>query len=292
MNPPTQITFTLDEIAELLDKKLEIHEEKIVSHFKAEMKTMIQQEIQNVIHKLKTEVSKDLNNITEEQNKIKMEIDILKGNIKLMEFERKKLKQEIIELQNQFDKSNPTTDVNNSRKIVLYGLEETHWEREKELHDRVLNIFYETLNSNIDGYIENIYRKGKHGYRRPIIIELINKRMAKQILQNNYVFKGSGLAIADFLDNESMRKRKELGKALQNARKEGKHAVFRGNKLFINGEEYTLRVYSTNKEGEKDSQTEAIHKNIAEQQNGKTANNSTHSPRRTYTKNLSFRNKK
>lgn len=90
----------------------------------------------------------------------------------------------------------------------------------------------------MEGCIEGIYRLGKKGYRRPVVVELINRRITKNILQNYRAFTGTGMGITEYLDGELMEKRKELGKILQEARKEGKHAVFAGNKLMINGQEY------------------------------------------------------
>lgn len=69
------------------------------------------------------------------------------------------------------------------------------------------------------GSIENIYKLGKKVYKRPIVVELsINKRIRKNILHNNRIFSGTGIAINEYLNGELMEKRKESGKILQEAK--------------------------------------------------------------------------
>lgn len=109
------------------------------------------------------------------------------------------------------------------------------------LVDRVINIIFEIINVDLNGYIEKITRLGRNGYRRPLVIELLSKKMTKYIISQSRLFSRSGIAIAEFLDNDAIKKRNEneLRKILQEAWKEGKHAVFRNNRLIINGREYT-----------------------------------------------------
>lgn len=65
----------------------------------------------------------------------------------------------------------------NEKKVVLYGLDEYWDESEHQIIGRINHAFHELLSIDINGYIESVSRIGKKGYRRPIIIELISKRM-------------------------------------------------------------------------------------------------------------------
>lgn len=115
-------------------------------------------------------------------------------------------------------------------------------ENENELYMRIANVFRGILNVNIEGYIESLHRLGKRGNRRPIVIELISKRMSQYILDNCRSFQGTGLAISRYLDTEGINKRRELIVLLQEARKQGKNAVIRNNTLLINGKEHLETV--------------------------------------------------
>lgn len=98
-------------------------------------------------------------------------------------------------------------------------------------------MFRELMNININGFIESVKRMGRNGNRRPLMIELISKRMKKYVLENASCFRNTGYAIADILDSVALQNRKKIQEGLRIARKEGKHAVIRNNKLYINGKE-------------------------------------------------------
>lgn len=122
-----------------------------------------------------------------------------------------------------------------SKKIVLYGLTENYNETVFDLCDRVSHVFQEIMNINIDPYIEDIKRTGRNGYKRPLAIEFISKRMTKYIFDNAREFKNTGLAVGPFMDKKALQQRYELRHKLRIARQNGDHAVIRDNKLYING---------------------------------------------------------
>lgn len=233
--------LTIHKISELLDEKLGHNEKKMLSLIKSELRSLIQEEIQNAITNLKLETASRFDNIYTEQNIQKTKIDSLTKHIELLEREYNQIKNDIKDINNR-SSSLPNQDTiftsgDNSRKLVLYGLIERKWENENELHNRVLNVFAEILHLNLDGYIEGLTRLGKLGHRRPIVIELISKRITTQALKNKHFFNRTGLAISAFLDKDILQERKKLRKLLQEARNEGHHAIIRNNKLLINGEE-------------------------------------------------------
>lgn len=79
---------------------------------------------------------------------------------------------------------------------------------------------------------------GRHGQRRPLMIELLSKQMKRYILENQYLFNNSGLTVYEYLDRKSIEQRKKQTLTLIKVRKEGHHAVIRDNILIINGRKY------------------------------------------------------
>ncbi|KAI5651332.1 hypothetical protein NE865_00576 [Phthorimaea operculella] len=231
-----EIPLTIGQISQLLDVKFENHSRSMHRKIDA-MKLSLDSALTN----LKTEMKDNFALLSEEQKCIKADMSKLNTRIQILEAERAVLQRQILELQTQCSSSTSnqvTPDVDRPKKFVLYGLDEYPEETEEELHDRIIYAFREILNVDLLGYIENTARLGRKGYRRPVIIELLSKRMTKYLLERNNYFKNTGLAIAECLDDISLRERKRLVEVLREARRQGNHAVFRANKLFINGKEY------------------------------------------------------
>lgn len=231
-----QGAITLDQISLLLDKKLKNSENNLLTLFKAEIRNLIQEEINLAITNIDSEIKDRFNKVAEEQNKFHNDLENLTRKITTLEKEHRQLTNSLRLLE---DKSvnlrnlTPTDDT--SRKLVLYGVEEYQWENENELHNRVSNIFRDFLNINVQGYIEDLRRLGKKGHRRPIVIEFINKKVTKHILQSKRFLARTGLAVDEYLTGENLDKRREQRKALFEARKKGHHAVLRGNQLVVDG---------------------------------------------------------
>lgn len=226
----------LTQLEELLEKKLEKNKKSLLT----ELKTMIIDEITN---RVTNEISLNMNIISTEQQSLKKEIDTINTYIKNLQYENSKLKSDIEKLQKgilpeTIKKDDFIKNFENNKKFVLYGLNESDWETENELHDRVMYIFQDLLNINLEGYIENINRIGKKGYRRPLKIELLSKKMVKIILESKLCFRGTGLAITEYLDENSRQTRKKLINIMKDSRRNGHHAVLRNNKLIINGTDY------------------------------------------------------
>ncbi|KAJ8736335.1 hypothetical protein PYW08_006991 [Mythimna loreyi] len=211
--------FTLEQLSQLLDKKLENNESNLLSLIRTELKSLLQHEIKDVMSSIATEITNKLDTLTADQHKLRHDIQSLTGKIDILERESERLNTEIKFLQNQTSRCN-----NNSKKVVLYGLEEPNWETQDQLYDYVLNIFYVTMNLNLEGYVEDLMRLGRRGHKRPLVIELNNKQMTRHILHNKRLMLGSGLMIDEFLENEDLQKRNELRKMLYEARKDGHHA--------------------------------------------------------------------
>lgn len=119
----------------------------------------------------------------------------------------------------------------------MHGLPENYWETENQVIDRLINIFKDILDNDLTEYIEEITDIGRRSRLRPIKIELISKRMKKNILNNYGYFAGTGLSVTEFLSSSVLREQKELKCALHTARQNGHHAIIRNNVLIINGRE-------------------------------------------------------
>lgn len=138
-----------------------------------------------------------INSLTTDLNNTKKEINSLNTCIKEIESENKKLQASIIKIQNQISQLKPnqyretvrTNQEKENKTIVLYGLQEHQWENEFELHNRIIHIFQDFFDVNLTGYIEEVSRIGKKGYRRPLQIELLNKRLTKYILSNKRILQ-------------------------------------------------------------------------------------------------------
>ncbi|KAJ2937189.1 hypothetical protein O0L34_g19063 [Tuta absoluta] len=180
-----------------------------------------------------------------------MSIDIQgTSNVSILgntETENQKLRKEIEEIKAQKPQK---LSEDHSKKIMIYGLNEYYGETEEELHDRVIAAFREILNVNLIGYIESTTRIGRKGNRRPLAVEILSKCMTKYLIENKEFFKNTGLAIAEYLDDLSITKRKKLLEILKMERNNGNHAIIRDNVLYINGKKYVPKPENEEKKEE------------------------------------------
>lgn len=124
----------------------------------------------------------------------------------------------------------------NHKKFVRYGLADYYKEPEWELQNRLVELFHEITDVDLTGYIEDMYRAGRKGTKnRPLVIELLSKRMTRYITSNSHCFQGSGLGISEFLDAKARRERAQMREELFKARQNGHHAIIRNNQLYIDG---------------------------------------------------------
>lgn len=206
----------------------------------------IHKEIEAAITQFGIQITQKIDTLHQDQTKIKQDVKELDHQISMMSIRLKELQGEHEKLQTQIQNSDlnskKLTQEHSEKTIVLHGLQETCWETEGELLDRITNIFYDVLNINLSGYIEDISRIGRNGSNRPLKIELISKRKTKEILQNTQYFRHTGLAVTEYLNKIALQERKQLKMALRNARNNGKHAIIKNNKLIIEGREVTLKT--------------------------------------------------
>lgn len=228
-------TTMLDQISMLLDLKLKENNDTIINT----LKSLIQLEINSAIDKLKQDFIQKNDKILTQQKLFSNQLEETNMKIKLLERENQRLTTELRELQTSLNNAKELTNngrYNQSNHFILYGLNEYHGEKEADLYPRISNMFSDILNIDINGFIETVKRIGKKGHRRPVIIELLSKRMKKYVMENAYCFKDTGYAVCEVLDSDALQKRSRLRKKMLEARKEGHHAVIRKNLLYINGQ--------------------------------------------------------
>lgn len=242
IKPTETHQITLDQISSLLSSK----NKSTIS----EIKSILQSQIEGAITKLRNEIEQNAEGPKKIQSQLQEKITDLDNKIRHLQLQYETLQTEMLKLKSELrtENANPTiatTNPNTTKTFVLYGLMENYWEPEEETHESIIYAIQDILNINISGYIEDITRIGKRGFKRPIKIELISKRMVNYIIQNANFFKNTGLAVSEVLDEQALRERNFLRNALRSARQNGENAVIRNNKLVIDGKVRNIQdIYS------------------------------------------------
>lgn len=232
----------MEELSVLLDTKLKAMQQSIVT----QISTTIEEKISLTLQKFKQDFILEFTNLKSKQQTLIVQVEEMDKKIQKLEDEKKKIKEKLEKLSADKVSQNPIPQYENSnkcenvKKFVLYGLNETYDEDEYNLNYRIINIFHELYNVDLTGFIEDVSRIGRKGNCRPLMVELISKRMTKYLLQNAIHLKNTGLYISEYYDENGRRERKQMQEALRTARKNGKHAIIRNNRLIINGKEIDL----------------------------------------------------
>lgn len=229
-----QTELTLKNLSEIIMVRLKDNNKSII----AEIKNTIKTEIELAIKKIKEDLEQETKQLQEENEQRKEDIKLINSKIENLTIQNKSLKQEIIDLKTIIKNSEKQVNCsdNNSKKIVLYGLPEYNKETDCDLYNRLIDLFRELQNVDLTGYIENMRRIGRYGTRnRPLEIELLSKRMAKYVIENNEYFYGTRMSVSEYLDENARKKRQLLRDQMIDARKKGQHAVIKNNQLYIEG---------------------------------------------------------
>lgn len=226
-----QVQLNMQNLSELIILRLKENNKSIIK----ELQNTIQIEITRAITDLKLELDTKMNTLTSQNEERKQEIENINTKVETLQLENERLKKELRELSAKTNQT-PSIPENHHHKIVLYGLTENFQEPECALYNKLINLFRDIANVNLSGYIEDMYRVGKKGLRnRPLVIELLSKRMTRYILSCKQYFQGTGLGVSEFLDVKSRKERAQMRDELVKARKNGYHAIIRNNQLYING---------------------------------------------------------
>lgn len=209
----------------------------------SQLRSTFQAQIETAITALKDEFKKNTEYSKNQQIKTSQELEKINDKIRhlysqcsSLKAENEKLKTDLQNLISQH--SNESKSFNNHDKdIVLHEMICNYWESEHDVIQRITNIFYDIQHIDLYKEIDDISYIGKNALKRPIKIELSNKRLKRYILENAACFYQTGLKVSEFLDESTLRTRRELKRAQQAARTNGHHAIIKNNKLFINGQE-------------------------------------------------------
>lgn len=280
-----QTELTLQNFSKLITEKLKENNISMISL----IENTIQTEINRAITQIKHDLKQETDSLQKQINERKLEIVKLTQEIETMKKQYGKLKEEIVELGHKNTPSHTlwkgTED--NAKKFVLYGMEETYKEPEYALHFKIIDFFRNTLNVDLMGYIEDTKRIGKFREKhRPLIIELISKRMVKYLLEHSYLLQGTGVNISPLLDENTRKERKILRDKMMTARRNGLYAIIRDNQLYIQGKKVDLS------EEDKNVENNQNYNGIEPELGEKTCNkNTTNNQERTksYNQNHSFR---
>ncbi|CAH0596423.1 unnamed protein product [Chrysodeixis includens] len=282
--PPSnciQTELTLQNLSEMIMIKLKENNESIIS----DLRSTIQIEINKAISKLTEDFELKTTYLSKQNDQRKQELEKVNTKIENLTKENEKLKQEILELKYISPPPGLQCMENNLKKIVIYGLAEHPKEPEPILHDRLIAMFRDILQVDLTGYIEDMYRVGKNSARtRPLVIELISKRMVKYLLNNSHYFQNTRISLSEYLDENARKEREQLREEMMKARKKGLYAVIRNNQLYIEG-----KVIVNNRENNKNEKHDTLNRTQNEENNvyKNQPNKSSHD---MFTDNHSFRN--
>lgn len=243
IDPQTEPTF--QNLSFMITKKLRENNSSLIT----QLQNTIQTEISIAITQLKQHLKQETDELKRLNTENKLEIEQLKKEIKIIKRENGTLRTEIAELGNN---QKPNDSIRreaeeNTKKFVIYGMEEYYKEPEYALHTRIIEIFRNSLNLDLMGYIEETRRIGKYQNKsRPLIVELISKRMVKYLLENSHHLQGTGIAISPLLDETKRKERRTLQVEMIKARKNGLYATIRDNQLYIQGKRIQQNNYNNN----------------------------------------------
>lgn len=159
------------------------------------------------------------------------EIKIVKEEVHELQEENKRLKTELEKLDRKKRQNN----------LVIYGINQGTDETQISLIENILEISRHKLEIELkESDINDIFRLGKKpGPKRPVLISLISHIKRQEILRKVKKLKNSGYFITEDLSESDLKERKILTEGLKEARDKNKKASIKGNKLIVEGEEYT-----------------------------------------------------
>lgn len=222
--------LTLNNLSDIIRQSLQENNERIISR----LQSTIQKEINNSMKLLREEFSQVVKNLNDQNNERKIEIEQLSLKIEQLTMENESMKKEIKEIATMTQRNNSSEQ--NCKKIVIHGFAEYYREPEIDLHNRIHGLFQELLHVDLTGYIEDTYRIGHfRSGKRPLVIELISKRMTRHILNHKDWLQNTGLSISEYLDKTARLKRKHMRDEMFSARKNGLYAVIKNDQLYIEG---------------------------------------------------------
>lgn len=187
-----------------------------------------------------------LNQMIVEANKnqtieIKTEIESVKDSIKEEVLKRKELEQKYDILNDKYRKLEKSLRKNN---VIVFGLE-------NNTEENLINYIVKTLNTylelNIDHRdINDVFTIGKQSDHKPVIIKFTSYLKKIELLRNCYKLKevnknrNHKITITEELSVDEIKTQKILRQHLNEAKSRKIHAYIRADKIYINGNSYTV----------------------------------------------------
>ncbi|CAH1155681.1 unnamed protein product [Phaedon cochleariae] len=162
-------------------------------------------------------------------------VSIVKEEVQILQEENKQLKSKLEKVEKRQKHNN----------LVFYGIKEEASENQHSLLETIVEITEQKLEIELKkSDFNDIFRLGKKsgsqsGHNRPILVSLISHIKRQEILRSGKKFKSTGIFVADDLSDSERKERKILIEGLKEARNNNKKASIKGNKLIIEGKEYT-----------------------------------------------------
>jgi hypothetical protein len=174
-------------------------------------------------------------------DELDQEVSSLKKRCQQLEEEKESLRKGLDRLEGFSRRSN----------VVLYNVEEEEGENWSRSEKKVLDIFQRFLKLQFEYYsIERAHRIGGKGSNpRPIVVKFNNYKDKLKVLSRSKYLKGTKIGVAEDYTEEVRKIRVQLKEHLIAARREGRHAVLRFDKLIIEGRSYTLDQLSNKRDG-------------------------------------------
>ena len=149
------------------------------------------------------------------------------------------------------------TTANNSRQkvqsrpnVLVHGIQE---EKEEKITEKVTKFFKETMGIQEEILVEDVFRKGKPGTKRPVLIKLKDPKQKGVIFKNSVKLgtinkdNGENFYVNDDLPepfNEEIRKyRMKIAENYKLIEAQQQHLKIKKGKLLVDGNEYKPLVY-------------------------------------------------
>lgn len=170
---------------------------------------------------LKEEWSKELNSQTKEINKnILTRLEETRNHYELHNSRLNNIEREL-----------------RKRNIIIHGLKPaSNLEKWNDLEQTVVKFFNEKLEVGVRCEdIDSVRRVGKamENFTRPVIVELLSWRMKMLIIRNSYKLKDSGMFVSEDYPKDTLTQKKELIPKMLEARRLGKFAIIKYDKLIV-----------------------------------------------------------
>lgn len=232
VNTGISSTISLENLSETIIQRLKENNKFIIS----ELKNTIEAEINKAITQLKQDIDGKTDFLYKQNDEKSKQLEEINKKIQKLNDENETLKNEIKNMKFRPPTIEAKETENENKKIVIYGFSEFYNESDNEVHSRLIEMFYEVLHIDLSGYIEETKRIGRHNTKnRPLIVELLSKKMTRYIVENSRYFQGTNIHVSEFLNENARMERKLMREEMLKARRNGQYAVIRNNKLIIDG---------------------------------------------------------